>query len=90
MTNQDLEQRQKLVLVGLKKAAEHQLKSNWDLRIFTFIQAFIQLAVSIHPFNAKCRYQLYECLFKGIISRNKRRFYSNNGCGGLAGTNLGI
>ena len=30
--------------------SEHQLKSNWDLRIFTFIQVFIQLAVSISHF----------------------------------------
>ncbi|NBR94979.1 MAG: hypothetical protein EBT55_01545 [Proteobacteria bacterium] len=31
---------------------------------------------------------MYECLFKGIISRNKRRFYSNNGWGWHKSRNL--
>jgi hypothetical protein len=38
-----LELNPKLVLVGLKKEQELELRLNWDLRIFIFIRQLIQL-----------------------------------------------
>jgi len=90
LTNQDLEQRQKLVLVGLKKTAEHQLKSNWDLNNF-------YLYSSVHPVSGK-HFKLLmpnldtSCMnvyLKELSQEIKEDFILIMDVG-LAGTNLGI